>query len=320
MTELKPDSQADHQILPALEVQPTQKKPRAARAAKTVTQPPDPIEVAIEVPAEPAEQSPKRKRSSTTTTAKRTTKPKSQPTNRAKPASTQVKLAWEVQSSTIASRFMQLEQELQQLKGKATEVDDQISSILSEMEDLRTIAREIETGSSRDDSTEKGLDLPAFGNPLPARPYGQQPATVVQTVARPVAKPVGQPVSAPIPPFSPRAIASSQPPRSHSRRPTLRTYMKIYSQHLHQVALRLPQKTLLQVADGILWVLAAAGLQYVLKLTVAGIPFLAAPVAALIFVPAIFAVYAAFFSPNADSMLLYRLLLVALGLFVGGKL
>lgn len=371
MTELKPDSQTVRTV----QVQPGQKKARTSRAAKAATVQEAAIAaeasgaVAAETPANIPEEPPKRKRRTSST---KTTQAKSQATSRSKQtASTQVKLAWEVPATTIGSRFAQLENELQHLKGQATEVQDQIATILSEMEALKQIAQEVdgETGRRGDRETRKweAVQLPNLDpirqpihpevlmEPL-ATPAAEDQApeinaSQVKTPPEPLLERVKQvpaqrdlarekergdvlperryrtqsrlpsptPQSAPIPSFSPSprlpvSLSSACPA------PRRRSTLRFYGQQFKQQALRLPRKRLFLVLDNVLWVLAAAGLQYLLKLLAVSAPFLGGPVAGLIVVPAFFAAYAAFFSPNANAIALYRLLLVTLGLFIGGKL
>jgi len=96
---------------------------------------------------------------------------------------------------------------------------------------------------------------------------------------------------------------------------------------LIQRSLRLPeQNSGIAVAslylgfDAALWVFAAAGLRIGLKYLVMAVPILNFPVILLMFVPALLAAYAALFIPKANRIGIYRLLLVSLGLFVGGRL
>jgi hypothetical protein len=82
----------------------------------------------------------------------------------------------------------------------------------------------------------------------------------------------------------------------------------------------LPKRAIAVPIDAVLWVLAAAGLRIALKQLVFLFPVLTTTVNVLIFVPALMAIVAALFLPGANRVGIYRLLLVALGLFVGGKL
>ncbi|NJK53826.1 MAG: hypothetical protein HC936_15380 [Leptolyngbyaceae cyanobacterium SU_3_3] len=106
------------------------------------------------------------------------------------------------------------------------------------------------------------------------------------------------------------------PPPSRRRRPrSLRGYF-----HRLAPSLALPKQPIARVGDALLWILAAAGFRIGLGFLIHTFPMLAAPMSLLMFVPAIAAAYLAVFVPRSSPITLYRLLLVTLGLFVGGKL
>lgn len=87
-----------------------------------------------------------------------------------------------------------------------------------------------------------------------------------------------------------------------------------------QQLLKLPDQNSGIAIDAALWILAAAGLRVGLSYLVTVLPILKFPVILFMFVPALLAAYAALFIPQANRIGIYRLLLVTLGLFVGGKL
>lgn len=99
--------------------------------------------------------------------------------------------------------------------------------------------------------------------------------------------------------------------RSRRRKPAYRIVQRL---------LKLPDQNAGIAIDAALWVLAAAGLRVGLSFLVTLLPILNLPVILLMFVPALLAAYAALFIPQANRIGIYRLLLVTLGLFVGGKL
>ncbi len=130
------------------------------------------------------------------------------------------------------------------------------------------------------------------------------------------------PLEAPRPPQS--TLKSPQPSippfRPATRIPTARTRRRKPLPRIMQRVLRLPEQNSGIAVDAALWVLAAAGLRIGLKYLVMAVPILNFPIILLIFVPALLAAYAALFIPQANRIGIYRLLLVTLGLFVGGKL
>ncbi len=75
-----------------------------------------------------------------------------------------------------------------------------------------------------------------------------------------------------------------------------------------------------KIVDGLVWVLATIGLRLVLNVVIQVIPVVAGPLNLLMAIPAILAAYLAFCVENSRSDTIYRLLLVTLGLFLGGRL
>jgi hypothetical protein len=96
------------------------------------------------------------------------------------------------------------------------------------------------------------------------------------------------------------------------RRKTINIFM--------QSILKLPTKNVGIAIDAALWVMASAGLRVGLEALITAIPILRIPVMLLVFVPALLAAYAALFIPQVNRIGIYRLLLLALGLFVGGRI
>lgn len=276
-------------------------------------------------------------------TAKQTaSKTKRSTTSKAKQiASTQVKLTWEVPESSernafgITVRFQQLERELTQLKSQADEINQQSAEIQTEMESLRTIAQQSALAAPK--VTHR---LPYSKTAEPSIPSFMQSPTRHQTaspqpsIPQPPAQQSVQPLTrqqtvssqsfTPQPPVSQKPFADStsatlkslkNPAPSRRRRRSLR-----HSLHRLMPSLELPKKPIVRFVDALLWTLAAAGLRIGLSFLIGAIPFLAMPIGLLMFVPAIAAAYLAFFVPQSSPALLYRLLLVTLGLFIGGKL
>ncbi|MBD1822824.1 hypothetical protein H6F51_09995 [Cyanobacteria bacterium FACHB-DQ100] len=148
-----------------------------------------------------------------------------------------------------------------------------------------------------------------------AHPAPPQPSSVrLPLEPAPVRAPqfTRRPPQTEIPPFRPTSgMNGIHPTRIRRRKPLYR---------LLQRCLKLPEQNAALAIDAAVWILAAAGLRIGLKYWVAAMPFLNIPVIVLMCIPALLAAYAAFFIPQANRIGIYRLLLVTLGLFVGGKL
>lgn len=75
-----------------------------------------------------------------------------------------------------------------------------------------------------------------------------------------------------------------------------------------------------KVVDVVIWVAGSIALRLVIKGMIYLIPALALPLNLLMAIPAIVAAYLAFCVPNSRSDVIYRLLLVTLGLFLGSRI
>jgi hypothetical protein len=75
-----------------------------------------------------------------------------------------------------------------------------------------------------------------------------------------------------------------------------------------------------KVLDVGVWVVGAIGLRLAIKALIYLMPLLALPLNVLMAIPAIVAAYLAFCVPNSRSDVIYRLLLVTLGLFLGSRI
>lgn len=286
MTELKADSQSTR-----VQGQPSAKTRRTSRLADQPVSP----EVNESVASEP-EATPKRKRQQNPKTPAKT---KRQAATKSKQTiSTQVKPIWDVSRSTIASRFAQLEQELQH-------ISQQSASIVEEMDALRAIAQDVDTPDRKASS----IELPVY----PAKSEG-------------LAQPSSPPASDPLPelqmPEVMQARASSPIPASSRRssRRSRRHTLKSVALQVWQRATHLPPKPSAIALDALLWLLASMGLRYGLSAIATSLPALALPISMLVFVPALMAIYAALFLPQVNSVSVYRLLLITVGLLIGGKL
>lgn len=91
-------------------------------------------------------------------------------------------------------------------------------------------------------------------------------------------------------------------------------------QQLGQSLIPVPHETGAKIVDITGWVLVSIAVRLVIKQLVHLIPMLGMPMALLMAVPAIVAAYLAFCVHNSRADVIYRLLLVTLGLFLGGRL
>jgi hypothetical protein len=331
MTELKSDSQS----IRTVQTQPSTRK----RSAKSTSASP---QVAAsggnEVESESEEVAPKRKRRNTSKTTAQ--KSKRQATTKAttQTASTQVKLAWELSQSSMAARFAQLEHELQHYR-------NEVDAILTEMEALKTLSERLDrqvpprTGLKLPMETlhkvhDSDLELPTSEVPQavsPGVPQSQPQTKIERTPQKAEPEMVRQST---VPKSEGKASgvktdvrrSRNQPTNQTSKRSTSRSVTttrprrRFPLERLGQRIVTLPKRAIGVPIDAGLWVLAAAGLRIGLKQLVFFLPMLATTINVLIFVPALIAIFVALFMPGANRVGIYRLLLVALGLFVGGKL
>ncbi len=91
-------------------------------------------------------------------------------------------------------------------------------------------------------------------------------------------------------------------------------------QQLGQSIVPVPVEPGAKVVDVVAWVAGSIGLRLLFKGLIALMPFLALPLNLLMAIPAIVAAYLAFCVPNSRSDVIYRLLLVTLGLFLGSRI
>ncbi|NDJ19033.1 hypothetical protein [Myxacorys almedinensis] len=296
MTELKADSQSTQ--IP--QDQPSPKKRRTSRLAKEPTAQPEVNPETAD--AASAEATPKRKRQSS---AKSSPKTKPQTALKSKQtSSTPVKPIWEVSRSTIAAQPAPREHDVQQFRQQIASI---LEEMLEDMEGLKAIAQDIESPDQR----ASGVELPVYPPKSVAPPPAAEPP-----LPRPEAmNGTTQMPSSPIPALSlPPHL--SQPPRRRVRRRTL----KSIALRIWQRVVKLPPQPSEVALDAVLWIGASTGLRYGLYLIASSLPVLGLPIALLVFVPALMAIYAALFLPQVSPIILYRLLLITAGLVIGGKL
>ena len=112
-------------------------------------------------------------------------------------------------------------------------------------------------------------------------------------------------------------------PRSSSvyapRRSNLPTQVNTPERMIH-AWLQPPRQALPALLEAIAWMLTAAILRWSANWVLAAMPALWVPVALLLLLPAILAVSLSFWAANLSPVLGYRLILIAIGLVLGGKL
>lgn len=339
MTELKSDSQS----IRTVQTQPSSRK----RSPKSTSAATPEVAATGETEPESEEAAPKPKRRTTKTTASKT---KRQATNKTpkQVSSTQVKLAWEPSQSSIAARFAQLEHDLQHYKNEVT-------SILSEMDELKALSQQFESKEAQRtgrlklplETPQKVQESDSFGvvpsvnchsvpsqpgQPREAIPLGGIPSDRTTEVTENPSTSIYPKVNPRVEPLAPRFESARFPSsevdrlrsltaqRQATQSARVRSRRRFTLDKLIKRCLTLPDQHSGVAIDAALWVLAAAGLRIGLKYLAFSVPILAAPVNILLFVPALVAVYSALFMPQVNRVGIYRLLLVTMGLFVGGKL
>lgn len=286
MTELRTESQS---------TRITQTQPNAKR------QPTKPIADSLSASESNPERAPSSDESTTDAIApkkRRTTKTEKAPTTELsaskrqathkvpnQAASTRVKLTWEASPSIEAV----LTDFNEQLNATWIAIDELKSTV--EQIQIQDRIRQVHPGQPQATTLRTAVRLPL--EPTPTRP----------------AQSVSKPPQTGIPPFRP--TTNLHPVRPRRRKPLHR---------LIQRCLRLPEQNAGLAIDAVVWIFAAAGLRIGLNSLVAALPILNIPIIVLMCIPALLAAYAAFFIPQANRVGIYRLLLVTLGLFVGGKL
>jgi hypothetical protein len=341
-------------VVPPLSVEVGLKKARTARLAKNLASPDSEPELvspasakttpivddSLSLPTDAVTETPKRR----SRQAAQKTKPaagkakKSPPTALAKPN-------WDVSKQLILDRFRQLEQECNQIKTQAAELNQQSTAIQAEMEHLRTIAKQVAPLPLAPDPTTSAYRVKPTGlrdivdqGKLQAGDAGLDP--IAEPIARRSSGRAVPPVSSQLPPTMPPvsdklyAIAYSTygaPPAasvaergsaplagSHSvpgagRRSPFRRQAERWWQTMPTVRWAIAVDALATVFGA---VLGRLGLQ----LLVNAWPAIAGIISLMILLPIAAAIYLALFKPKANSVVIYRLVLITLGLVLGGKL
>jgi hypothetical protein len=128
----------------------------------------------------------------------------------------------------------------------------------------------------------------------------------------------------PHPPAQRRQQSRPSPRRSMRRsRRRFRWDAHRFVSNVYQLILRLipiPPDPGTKMVDAATWILASIGLRLVLKLLLQFLPMLAWPTHLLLALPALVAAYLAFCVAHSRSDVIYRLLLITVGLFLGSRL
>jgi hypothetical protein len=114
--------------------------------------------------------------------------------------------------------------------------------------------------------------------------------------------------------------AAGQRPKPRSRWQWNRQILWRNLQQFAQSIVPVPVTPGAKVVDVVVWVVVSIGLRLAIKALIYLIPVLALPLNVLMAIPAIVAAYLAFCVPNSRSDVIYRLLLVTLGLFLGSRI
>ena len=270
----------------------------------------------------------RKRRASTSKTVAKTKQPT--PLKAKQTASTQIKLTWEPTQPSIVERFQHLEQELRQLKTQADQINQQSIEIQSEMQELRTIAHTahpqaqteatVKQSSLPSESSQSAeLNIPPFlRDRRTAKTQLAAVTTLLESSDRLAERSVAQPPIASVNPLeTPPRFSTAPRPKTvvAPRRRTLRYYWKRL-----QPRLDLPKTRRAIAVDALIWTSVAAGLRIGLTLLAKSLPFLNMPLFLLLFCPATLAGYLAFCVPNSKPVVIYRLLLLTLGLLIGGNL
>lgn len=129
-------------------------------------------------------------------------------------------------------------------------------------------------------------------------------------------------------PAIPESIVPEQSQPSQNRRPKgnpapdrLRHSLAFQTTSAYlQQRLRIPSSKRAIVIDGSLWILSAIGLRMGLTSAMQAVPIVIVPLSLALWMPTIGVLYLAFFLPQSNVTVLYRLLLLAVGFFVGSWL
>ena len=260
---------------------------------------------------------------------------------------------WDLSKQLILDRFRQLEQDCTQIKTQAEELNQQSTAIQAEIEHLRTIARQVTSVISPPplspntyrakptggrDSVDGKTARTAAAISAPPHSTGTPITSPVQPARAPSVSPVSSQRSRPVPPISDKLLAiahaayhaaSPQPPtapasRAYSRREPgqMRTSapMQMIRQWLERWWQTMPEARGVIAIDALALVFGAVALRLGLQVIVNTLPALTGLLSSLIVLPILLALYLALFKPKAKAVVIYRLLLISLGLVLGGKL
>lgn len=343
-----------------IEANRTRSKRSRKTAAPPTDTASNPTEVAMaqfgtaeEIPplTEPISPTPK-----TTTRSKAPSKrAKSTKTQTLRRDSLSVSTDWDAPRQHLAQQVEQLEQTVQRLHAQLQSINQQSDLICSHSTQVSSTLHELRQLSDQVRHTPKSLEMPSFmrtshrladwSAPTVAEPAPDPHQTFAQAMQADQTAPGRAATSArsslprplsqcpTLPPFEPVRTSSggrvrnmeassglSTPRRRRKRRYSWLHLGKVSVLRLLDRVLPLPIDPIARIVDAIAWVLAATGARLVLQFLLIVWPWFAYPLNALMTIPAIVAAYLAFCVPTSRSDLIYRLLLITLGLLIGSRL
>lgn len=241
---------------------------------------------------------------------------------------------WQSQASD-GERVQEMESKMHRIKHGFNQLSEDLDQFLSAIEELKGITSEMNSDPAApipNASFPGNLPPQGTGGPIPspetlinqvkqfrsepyggasrrsAPPYSEQEAAVnAQTLRHWTSRERGAT-------YSPGRSAPPGEPRPRPRRFTLKHALQRFRRFL-----QLPQNLPALVVDTIAWVVGAATVRVGLLFLLHNFPILQIPITVLMVAPAILAAYLALFVPRSGVISGYRLLLVMLGLWLGGR-
>ncbi len=333
----------------AKDLAPTERNPAKASLHPTaeVTAIPSPAgeASALNLPTDAMTETPKRRQRQTAQKAK----PAASKAKKT-PATALAKPNWDVSKQLILDRFRQLEQECTQIKTQAAELNQQSTAIQAEMAQLRTIAQQVTPAPSPPPMPTSAYRAKPMGrrDVVDTSKLSATEALEIDRPREPIAPPgrcapsVGVPpvssqIANPVPPISGKLLAiahsayGTTPPeaqlggasggRTPFRRPgSLRAWGQRGWRRLEQWWQTMPEARGAIAIDALALVFGAGALRLGLQGLVNTLPGLAGLTSLLMLLPIAWAIYLALFKPKANAVVIYRLVLITLGLLLGGKL
>lgn len=264
---------------------------------------------------------------------------------------------WEVPRQRLAQQIQQLEQTVQRLQTQLQSMNQQSDLICSRSTHVSSTLNELRQLSDQVRHAPKSLEMPSFmktshrladwsqaaaAEPAPYPHQTIAPAIQVDQISQGrgatssrSSTPMPQTNRPALPPFEPvqhrgvrrargmelsSSSSLSAPRRRRQRRASWLHLGKVTFLRLLDRVLPLPTDPISKIVDAIAWVLATIGVRLALQFLLIALPWFAYPLNALMTIPAVVAAYLAFCVPTSRSDVIYRLLLITLGLLIGSRL